>query len=608
MSLILPYLFFTTLFITQLIPTTYTLPEQRQDDKCGDFQIPFPFYLNNVNNSSSISSFFSLSCVNSSTLFLNIDSESYKVLHFFPDGVLVDFPNTSLCRQYNDLKSFPFSGNQYLGVSSENVVDLYDCEDSSLCKPDCEKTFLMPSCEGQSGTYSSCCYPLSDRSVWHVNDSFSGFSKFGCRGFSSWVVLPGSGNGKRGVKLEWAVPRNLSAGTCVINADVINATSVASGIRCQCKDGFIGDGFAVGVGCLKSCIKDGKEVHGKDCYPNKHGIKKTTILAGVITSAFTAVSLMAIFCLLKRRIIRADKFVSEQDNCSGSILSQKTRRSRLFTYQELEEATKGFDNGKKIAETTMYVGILLEGSHVAVQKVQCENERDVIRILFRVEALFVVFHKSLARIIGWSINTGYTPLVVYEYPENGTLEEHLSRARYQQIPLDWYKRLNIVSDTANVLAFLHHENLPPIFHNDIKSSCIFLETDFSVKLAGFEMNNEESCGKNDVCSFGVVLLEIITGNTKLDFSKSALQKIKNGKLEEIVDPSLYYHEQPVFRKEQIEIIADLATRCLLYGGDGKLGMVDVARELLHITKIVLMGVVEGCLRWKKRFRTRVFFR
>ncbi|KAK4415790.1 putative inactive receptor-like protein kinase [Sesamum alatum] len=604
MSLVLHLFLFTSLIFTQLIakeqdPLPHSKNPNQCTSKCGSFQIPFPFYLN-ATSCPTLSDAFRLSCVNSSSLFLNIASESYRILQFFPDGVLVDFPNTSVCRQYNDLKSFSFSGNEYFGISTDNVLDLYDCEDSSLCKADCEKTSLMPGCAGQAGGYPSCCYPLSDRSAWRPGDSLSEFSQFGCRGFSSWIVLPGSRIGKRGVKLEWAVPRNSTEATCAADADVLNATSVTAGIRCQCPDGFYGDGFPVGSGCLKSCFKDGKEVRGLDCYRrNNHGRKKTIVLAVVIISALTVVCLTAL-CLLKRPI-RSDKFVSDQSRCQSAILSQKACRSRLFTYHELEEATNGFEDGQKIvdgAKTALYAGVLIGGSHVAVQKIQCESERDLIRVLFKVETLSALSHRNLARIIGWSIDSGYTPLVVYEYPQNGTFKQHLIRARDQKIPLDWYRRLNVAAETACVLAFLHHEISPPIFHHDLQSGCIFLDADFSVKLAGFELHNADHeevyrpsevfegshCRKNDVYSLGVVLLEIITGNTIVNFSTTALQKIKNGKLEEIVDPSLYYHEQPPFRREQIEIIADLATRCLLFGADGKLGMADVARELVHITK------------------------
>ncbi|PHT36008.1 hypothetical protein CQW23_23708 [Capsicum baccatum] len=241
---------------------------------------------------SSLSDAFRVSCINSTSPFLNIGSQSYQILHFFSDGVLVDFPNTTFCRQYNDLKSFGFNGNDYFGISRDNILGLYDCEDSSLCKPDCEKN-IMPRCDGSAGSYPSCCYPLSDHSAWNADkrDGFSVFSQFGCRGFSSWVVLPGNQVGKRGVKLEWAVPGNSTIASCAANADIINATSVGSGIRCECQDGYVGDGFAFGGGCLKSCIKEGKEAYGKTCYSTSHGRRKTEILAGLYSVLVTVISI-----------------------------------------------------------------------------------------------------------------------------------------------------------------------------------------------------------------------------------------------------------------------------------------------------------------------------
>lgn len=245
----------------------------------------------------------------------------------------------------------------------------------------------------------------------------------------------------------------------------------------------------------------------------------------------------------------------------------------------------------------MYAGVLQDGSHIAVHKIQCENERDLIQVLSQIEILSSVLHGNLARLLGCCIDLAYMPLVVYEYPENGTLEEHLHQRREPKTGLDWHRRLNIVAETANVLAFLHYEISPPVFHRHLKSGSIFLDENLSVKIAGFgllipsprdsQKSHESSTTrfqKNDVCDMGMVLLEIIAGSNRLDLPTLALQKIRSGKLEEMVDPLLYYHEQPSFRRDQIEIVADLAVRCLLFGGDGKLGMVDVARELAQITK------------------------
>ncbi|XP_044503893.1 probably inactive receptor-like protein kinase At2g46850 [Mangifera indica] len=599
---------FILLSLLHQLTISYSLQEsQRQcqqmqfNETCGNFNISYPFYLN---NSSSVSTAFKLSCLNSTTLYLNIDTQRYRVLEFFSDGLLVDFPDITSCRQYNDLNSFGFGRNENFAVSVDNVIGLYDCEDSSLCKADCE-TNNLPGCDGNSKGSLGCCYPLSDHSVWQVGDGFSVFSKFGCRGFSSWAVSRGTISGKRGVKLEWAIPGNKSEGVCASNAIVVNATAVEAAVRCSCQDGFEGDGFANGIGCIKSCIKDGQEGYGKDCFAERKSEKEVVIVAGVLAPAFIITSLFALFCLLKRSG-KAGAFDHEQGHFHSTISFRKACRTRLFTYQELDVATKGFKDGQKLVEGTngsVYAGVIRDGSHVAVHKVQCENERDLIQVLSQVEVLSAILHRNLARLLGCCIDSEYSPLVVYEYPANGTLEDHLRQNSEHKTGLDWYKRLIIAAETASVLAFLQYEIFPPIFHHELKSGYIFLDEDYSIKIAGFGLlstgleigsnscNNHEGLQsqQNDVYDFGVLLLEIITGSKHVDQPSVTLQKIRSGKLEEILDPTLYYHEQPIFRREQIEIVADLATRCLLFGRDGKIGMIDVAKELINVTKESIDG-------------------
>ncbi|KAJ0448757.1 putative protein kinase RLK-Pelle-URK-3 family [Helianthus annuus] len=579
-------------------------------EKCGSFDsIPYPFRIDNGSDCGGLlSDAFRLSCVNSTSLFVNIGSYRYEIIHFFPasGGLLVAFANnttrySSSCRGYHDIRSFRFQANDYLGISKDNLVGLYGCGDSSLCRSDCGGCpDANTSTTTTTFTDSGCCYSLSeDRGgVWQVGDSFSVFEEFGCKGFSSWVDSgSGSGSGSRsgdiryGVKLEWAVPSDVIKDECDSNARIVNASSVTFGMRCECVDGFVGDGFAKGTGCLKYCVRDGSEVYGNACYVKRHGRGKHMLIAGILALALSIATLIAFFCLLKRHSKNLDQ---------NSVPLQKECRTRLFTHTELEQATNGFSNDQKLVDIgdggTIYTGTLTDGLKVAIHKVHCKTEINLIQVLSRAKILSEVSHANMARILGCSVDSGYTPLVVYEHPGNGTLEQHLCQTGIDgKMGLDWHNRLKITAQLSSVLAYLQTDIFPPVFHHGLQSGCVLLDHDMSVKLVGFRLTDHgsDTCGSNsnvpfsfnDVCALGVVLLEILAGKKSAELATVALRKIRNGKVEEVVDPMLYYHEQPPYRKEQMGIVADVATRCLLFGGDdGRLGMNDVARELVPLTK------------------------
>ncbi|CAM8891666.1 unnamed protein product [Rhodiola kirilowii] len=220
-----------------------------------------------------------------------------------------------------------------------------------------------------------------------------------------------------------------------------------------------------------------------------------------------------------------------------------------FTLRDLELATNRFSKEKIIGEGgygVVYQGQLINGNPVAVKKLlnnlgQAEKEFQV-----EVEAIGHVRHKNLVRLLGYCVE-GTHRLLVYEYINNGNLEQWLHGAMRQHGYLTWEARMKILLGTAKALAYLHEAIEPKVVHRDIKSSNILIDGDFNAKISDFGLAKLLGAGKShvttrvmgtfgyvapeyansgllneksDVYSFGVVLLEAITGRDPVDYGRN----------------------------------------------------------------------------------------
>ncbi|KAB2074644.1 hypothetical protein ES319_A07G165300v1 [Gossypium barbadense] len=181
-------------------------------------------------------------------------------------------------------------------------------------------------------------------------------------------------------------------------------------------------------------------------------------------------------------------------------------------------------------------------------------------------------HRNIVRLLGF-LHNDTSMMIVYEFMQNGSLGEALHGKQASRLLVDWISRYNIALGIAQGLAYLHHDCHPPVIHRDIKSNNILLDANLEARIADFGLarmmvrKNETvsmvagSYGyiapeygytlkvdeKIDIYSFGVVLLELLTGKKPLDpeFGESVdivewiRRKFRDNKsLEEALDPNL----------------------------------------------------------------------
>ncbi|PIA55699.1 hypothetical protein AQUCO_00700184v1 [Aquilegia coerulea] len=255
-----------------------------------------------------------------------------------------------------------------------------------------------------------------------------------------------------------------------------------------------------------------------------------------------------------------------------------------FSYEELASATNGFSQANLLGQGGfgyVHKGVLPNGKLVAVKSLKSGSGQGEREFQAEVEIISRVHHRHLVSLVGYCIAGGQR-MLIYEFVPNNTLEYHLHGKG--RPTMEWAKRMTIALGSARGLAYLHEDCHPRIIHRDIKAANILIDDNWEAMVADFGLaklsdttqthvstrvmgtfgylapeyaSSGKLSEKSDVFSFGVMMLELITGRRPVDNTNQYMEDslvdwarpiltnaLGDGNYDELVDPHLESNYSP----------------------------------------------------------------
>ncbi|RZB50682.1 Cysteine-rich receptor-like protein kinase 2 [Glycine soja] len=321
-------------------------------------------------------------------------------------------------------------------------------------------------------------------------------------------------------------------------------------------------------------------------------IKNWVFIGGGVGGALLVVILISLFRWHRRS--QSPKRVPRSTMMGATELKGPTK----YKYTDLKAATKNFSEKNKVGEGgfgTVYKGTMNNGKVVAVKKLKSGNSSK-IDDEFETEVTLIsnVHHRNLLRLLG-CCSKGQERILVYEYMANASLDKFLFGKRKGS--LNWKQCYDIILGTARGLTYLHEEFHVSIIHRDIKSSNILLDEQLQPKISDFGLAkllpgdqshlrtrvagtmgytapeyvlHGQLSAKVDIYSYGIVVLEIISGQKSTDMKavdddgdedyllRRAWKLYERGMLLELVDQSL---DPNNYDAEEVKKVIGIALLC-----------------------------------------------
>ncbi|KAL1163038.1 hypothetical protein V6Z11_A07G242100 [Gossypium hirsutum] len=288
---------------------------------------------------------------------------------------------------------------------------------------------------------------------------------------------------------------------------------------------------------------------------------------------------------------------------------------RRFSWREIQLATDNFNEGNIIGQGgfgRVYKGVLSDNTKVAVKRLAdyySPGGEDAFQR--EVQLISVAVHKNLLRLIGFC-TTSSERILVYPFMQNLSVAYQLRDLKPGDKGLDWPMRKRIAFGAAHGLEYLHEHCNPKIIHRDLKAANILLDDNFEAVLGDFGLaklvdtklthvttqvrgtmghiapeylSTGKSSEKTDVFGYGIMLLELVTGQRAIDFARLEEEEdvllldhikklLRENRVDDIVDENL-----KIYDAKEVETIVRVALLCTQSSPEDRPTMAEVVKML-----------------------------
>ncbi|KAJ9153661.1 hypothetical protein P3X46_027079 [Hevea brasiliensis] len=306
--------------------------------------------------------------------------------------------------------------------------------------------------------------------------------------------------------------------------------------------------------------------------------RKVAIVVSCLTVFVGSLALGLLLCIRKRKLLQQGIAKQTDLEDCGDDGAEEDIELPSIDLTTIKNATDNFSNNNKLGEGgfgPVYKGILLDGQEIAVKRLSETSGQGGKEFKNEVILIAKLQHRNLVKLLGCCIQ-GDEKMLIYEYMPNKSLDSFIFEQTRSKL-LDWHMRFHIIGGIARGLLYLHQDSRLRIIHRDLKASNVLLDSDMNPKISDFGLartfgkdqsaaNTKRVVGtygymspeyavdgifsvKSDVFSFGVLILEIISGRRNRGFSHSdhglnlighAWRLWMEERAIELLDPSLRY--------------------------------------------------------------------